>query len=55
MQRDEVWLKTATAGEVVAAQEAGELDHLLGRDVSKEAARLEAVAAHVRDTIVGAL
>ena len=47
------WVESSTPTEVHAAEQAGELDHLLGVDVSNEAARLEAVASHVRAAMRG--
>ena len=46
------WVESSTPADVFAAEQAGELDHLLGKDVSDEAARLGAVRAHVR-TVMG--
>ena len=41
------WLSTATPAEVYAAEQRGELDALLRRDVANEAARLDAIRASV--------
>jgi len=47
------WVESSTPEAVYEAEQAGDLDHLLGLDVSKEAARLEAVAAQVRAAVGG--
>jgi hypothetical protein len=48
------WVESATPAEVFSAEQAGDLDHLLGRDVSAEAARLDAVRAATVAAIRGA-
>jgi hypothetical protein len=47
------WLRTASPAEAYAAEKAGDLDNLLGRDVTKEEARLAAVGQKVRDAMRG--
>lgn len=49
------WVEGSNSADVFAAEQAGDLDHLLGLDVAKEVARLDAVSAHVRETISGKL
>jgi hypothetical protein len=39
------FVESASPADVFSAEQAGDLDHLLGRDVSAEAARLDAVRA----------
>ena len=41
------WVETAPAADVYAAEQAGELDHLTGRDVTNEATRLDAIRTKV--------
>lgn len=48
------WLETASASEAYAAEQAGELDNLLGRDAKTEASRIAAVSAQVRDAVTQA-
>lgn len=50
-----VWLESATPAEAYAAEQAGELDNLLGRDVKNEAARLDAIAGDVDRRLRAAL
>lgn len=47
------WLRSASPAEAYAAEQAGELDNLLGRDVDKEAARLAEIGQKVRDSMGG--
>ena len=46
------WIESSTPEDVYAADKSGDLDHLTGKDVSDEVARLDAVRAHVR-TVMG--
>lgn len=45
------WVESATPAEVYAAERAGELDQLTGKDVSDETARIAAVGAAVRESM----
>lgn len=47
------WVESSTPAEVFRAERAGELDHLTGKDVSDEAARLDAIRAHVHEVMGG--
>lgn len=47
------WVESARPDEVFAAEQAGELDHLMGRDVSNEQARLAGIAAAVTSAMTG--
>ena len=49
------WVEQATPADVFAAQQAGELKHLTGEDVSDEQARIDAVAAHTHEVMAAAL
>ncbi|WP_157498327.1 hypothetical protein [Leifsonia sp. Leaf336] len=49
------WLETASPEQAYAAEAAGELNSLLGRDVTNEAERISTVAANVEARIRAAL
>ena len=49
------WVESATPAEVYAAEQAGDLRHLTGQDVTDEQARLEAVAKHTHEVMAAAL
>ncbi|MGH1547979.1 hypothetical protein ACRAWB_01890 [Leifsonia poae] len=49
------WLESATPAEAFNAEQAGDLDNLLGRDVANEADRIAAISSQVRDAVAHAL
>lgn len=46
-----LWVESSSPADVYAAEQAGDLDHLLGRDVSNEASRLDAIRARVTSAV----
>ncbi|MFP3464579.1 hypothetical protein [Leifsonia sp. SIMBA_070] len=47
------WVESATPADVYAAEQAGDLDSLLGRDVVNEATRIAAIQQRLRDAVGG--